>query len=112
MAEGTWGIGLVTEIGVKRGTSLVVQWLRLFASNAGSTYSIPSWVNEIPNAMQHRQKNSFFFNWGKTEGPSSLVYVEHNRQGTEKPGLQRAGLISGPSKRAGGSEEPDLGRSG
>lgn len=57
-------------------------------------------------------KKNFFKNGGKMEGPSSLVYVGHDGRGTEKPGLQRARLISGPSKRAGGSEEPDLGRSG
>ena len=35
------------------GTSLVVQWLRLCASDAGGTGSIPGRGTKIPHAVQH-----------------------------------------------------------
>ena len=35
------------------GTSLVVQWLRLRASNAGCVGSVPGWGTKIPHAKQH-----------------------------------------------------------
>ena len=40
------------------GTSLVVQWLGLWASNAGGTGSIPGWGTQILHAVQcgHKQK--------------------------------------------------------
>ena len=38
------------------GTSLEVQWLRLHASNAGGTCSIPGWGTKIPHAAWHGQK--------------------------------------------------------
>ena len=38
------------------GTSLVVLWLRLRASTAGSTGWIPGWGTKIPHAMRHSQK--------------------------------------------------------
>ena len=34
-----------------KGTSLEVQWLRLCASIAGGTVSIPGWGTEIPHAV-------------------------------------------------------------
>ena len=37
------------------GTSLVVQWLRLRALNAGGTGSIPGWGTKIPHAAQRGQ---------------------------------------------------------
>ena len=37
------------------GTSFVVQWLRLGASTAGGTGSIPGWETKIPHAVQHDQ---------------------------------------------------------
>ena len=40
----------------KIGTSLMVQWLRLLASNARGTGSIPSWVTKIPHALCHGKK--------------------------------------------------------
>ena len=40
------------------GTSLVVQWLRLSASNAGGTSSIPCQRTEIPHAMLCGQKQN------------------------------------------------------
>lgn len=42
------------KIGI--GTSLVVQWLRFHASNAGVTGSIPDGEIQIPHAMQYGQK--------------------------------------------------------
>ena len=42
------------------GTSLVVQWLRLHASNAGGTGSIPGWGTKIPHALWSGQKKIFF----------------------------------------------------
>ena len=38
----------------KIGTSLVVQWLRLYASNAGGAGSIPGWGTKIPHATGHK----------------------------------------------------------
>ena len=37
-------------------TSLVVQWLRLHASNAGGMGLIPGWGSKIPQAVWHHQK--------------------------------------------------------
>ena len=39
-----------------RGTSLVVQWLGLWASNAGGMGSIPGWGTKIPHAARRGQK--------------------------------------------------------
>ena len=47
-----------------RGTSLVVQWLGLCASTAGSTGSIPGWGTRTPNASWSGKKKFtyvFFF---------------------------------------------------
>ena len=38
------------------GTSLVVHWLRLWASNAEGTGSIPGWGNKIPHARKKERK--------------------------------------------------------
>ena len=38
------------------GTSLAIQWLRLCASNAGGTGSIPGQGTKILCAMRHNQK--------------------------------------------------------
>ena len=38
------------------GTSLVVQWFRLHASNAGVMGSIPGWGTKIPHASMCGQK--------------------------------------------------------
>ena len=40
------------------GTSLAVQWLRLRASTAGGTGSIPDWGTKIPHAAQSGQKKN------------------------------------------------------
>ena len=40
----------IERIYTKIGTSLVVQWLRLCASNAGGTGLIPGWGTKIPHA--------------------------------------------------------------
>ena len=40
----------------QQGTSLVVQWLRLYTSKAGGTGLIPGWGTKIPYAMWHGQK--------------------------------------------------------
>ena len=40
------------------GTSLAVQWLRLHASTAGGTSSIPGRGTKIPHAASHGQKNN------------------------------------------------------
>ena len=39
-----------------RGTSLVVQWLRLHASTAGGVSSVPGWETKILHAAWHSQK--------------------------------------------------------
>ena len=53
---------------LRRGTSLVVQWLRPHASNAGGTSSIPGRGTKIPHATQQKKKkcseeltNAFMF---------------------------------------------------
>ena len=38
------------------GTSLAVQWLKLFASNAGGAGSIPGWETKIPHATWCSQR--------------------------------------------------------
>ena len=40
------------------GTSLVIQWLRLYASTSGGTGSIPGQGTEIPCAVWHGQNNN------------------------------------------------------
>ena len=40
----------------KQGTSLAVQWLRLCASTAEGTGSIPGQGTKIPHATEHSQK--------------------------------------------------------
>ena len=40
------------------GTSLVVQWLRLRASIAGGTGSIPDWGTKIPHVMWPKTKQA------------------------------------------------------
>ena len=37
------------------GTSLVIQWVRLYASTAGGMGLIPGWGTKIPHAMQCSQ---------------------------------------------------------
>ena len=44
------------QIFLKRGTSLAVQWLRLHASTAGVTGSIPGQGTKIPQAVQKTKK--------------------------------------------------------
>ena len=39
------------------GTSLVAQWLRLLASNAGGRGLIPGWGAKIPQALQSNNQN-------------------------------------------------------
>ena len=40
----------------KKGTSLAVQWLRICASTAGGTGSVPGWGTKIPHAARCGQK--------------------------------------------------------
>ena len=47
------------------GTFLVVQWLRLCASNAGGEGSIPGRESKIPHAAECSQKNCKWGNRGK-----------------------------------------------
>ena len=46
------------------GTSLAVQWLRLYASNAGGVGSIPGQGTKIPHAM-----------WPKDKSKSKIKYM-------------------------------------
>ena len=50
-------VGIPVPTKVCLGTSLVVQWLRLCASNAGGVGLIPGWGMKIPHVSQHSQKN-------------------------------------------------------
>ena len=43
----------------KSGTSLAVQWLRLYISTEGGLGSIPAQEPKIPPAMQYCKKNFF-----------------------------------------------------
>ena len=52
------------------GTSLAVQWLRLYASNAGDAGSIPGWGAKIPHAAWSGQKKS---------GPDFHKLIFHKR---------------------------------
>ena len=51
------GIHQTFSLKTETGNSLEVQWLRLHASNAGGTVSIPGWGTEIPHGVWHSQKN-------------------------------------------------------
>ena len=44
-------------------TSLAVQWLRLHASTARGTGSIPGWGTKITQAAQHGQKQKTKLRW-------------------------------------------------
>ena len=44
---------------VSSGTLLVVEWLRLHTSNAGSVVSIPGWGTKIPRTAGRSQKKKF-----------------------------------------------------
>ena len=44
---------------IKRGTSLVAQWLRICVSTAGSMDLIPQLGTEIPRAAQSKKLNIF-----------------------------------------------------
>ena len=52
----------ILEFKIKSGTSLVVQWLRLGASNAGGVGSMPAWGTKIPYAVQCSQKKRIKLN--------------------------------------------------
>ena len=73
------------------GTSLVVQWLRLCASNARSMDSIPDWGTRIPHTAQCGQnKNPKFFIHSKI-----LSYPHCARLGVlDRNGSCYLGLIS------------------
>ena len=66
-----------------RGTSLVVQWLRLCAASAGGTGSVTGWGTKIPHATWHNEKN--FFKDGvrackvPTAGPGESLSREERR---------------------------------
>jgi len=47
-------------VSCETGTSLVVQWLRLHASNARDMGSIPGQGTKIPHAMHRSQEDNFF----------------------------------------------------
>ena len=53
MEEWGFSVGRLESI---PGTSLVIQWLRLCASNAGATRSIPGQGTKIPHAAWSGQK--------------------------------------------------------
>ena len=49
-------VPLMSQSSCENGTSLVVQWLRLCASNAGGVGSIPGLGTKIPHAVQWEQE--------------------------------------------------------
>ena len=65
------------------GTSLVVQWLRLCASNAQSMCSIPGWGTKIPHVAQHGQKikNNSKFKQKKEKVQSTVYFMLEQYRG-------------------------------
>ena len=57
------------------GTSLVIQWLRLHASTAGDTGSIPGWETKILNVMLPHQKKKRFKRNNQACHLTSLKYL-------------------------------------
>ena len=55
----------------KSGTSLVLQWLRFHASNAGGPGSIPGQGIRIPHAMGHGQKEEKEKNYTESKKPDT-----------------------------------------
>ena len=64
------------------GTSLVVQWLRLCASTAGGTGSIPGQGTKNPEChLAASQKKIFFFQkWKKEKEPNLNFGLKQNKQ--------------------------------
>ena len=56
---------------MRRGTSLVVQWLRLHGSYAEGGGSVPGWGTKIPHGVWHGQK---------IKKQSKKSYCEENKQ--------------------------------
>ena len=66
---------------MSRGTSLVVQWLRLHGPNAGGTGSIPGQGTNIPPACQvawlkqtNKNKQSKTMSWAMLDGRIKTYY--------------------------------------
>ena len=72
-AIGNWIVSL--------GTSLVVQWLRLFTSTAGVTGLVPGWGTNIPHAVQPRNLKK------KKKKKKFLYTVEYYAVGKNEVGL-------------------------
>ena len=63
------------------GTSLVVQWLRLLAPNAGGMGPIPGQGTKIPQATQSKNFLIYKRGWGWREEKYPLEYVRENTLG-------------------------------
>ena len=75
-----WIVCLKT-VKIKNGkcrTSLVVQWLRLHASNVGGVGGFPVWGTKIPHALQHDPKTWYM-----------LCYMYFNTHKHRLPGWYR-----------------------
>ena len=72
--------------------SLVVQWLRLYASTAGGTGSISGQGTKIPHAMEHSQKKKI--NAPKCSILSVIFYFTPDSVG-QQFGLDSAGGLAG-----------------
>ena len=86
------------------GTSLVVQWLRLYASTAGDTGLIPGWETKILHAILcHRKKKKRFKRNNQTCPLNSLKYLlllfGHCETGEIPVGLRTSDLIVLPGHR-------------
>ena len=73
------------------GTSLVVQWWRLCASNVGNRSSIPGWWTKIPHAVwwpenkkQNTNSDSVDLGWGPRVCISDLFLGDANAAGPER----------------------------
>lgn len=69
----------------KQGTSLMLHWLRFWASNAGGTSSIPGWRTEVPSAVLWSQKKKKKNPMNKKEINKKPQEAKQGREGSCSP---------------------------
>ena len=72
-----YSLGIWWEVEELRGTSRVVQWLRLCTYSAGGMGSIPGWTTKIPNAKQHSQKKKKKEKWKESNYSSTSKQIRY-----------------------------------
>ena len=70
------------------GTSLVVQWLRLRASTAGGTGSIPGQGTKIPHAVPHGQKRKDIWCMIPLCNICKITCLQKQRTDQQLPGIR------------------------